>query len=399
MYRIFLGTLLWVKFQTFAADTNVANFTDIVGSHGYPTEIHEVETEDGYLLDVYRVPSSPKIGTKSANSFPVLINHGLMGSAENFIIGGPSKALAYVLADKGYDVWFCNARGSWHSRKHKTMDPDRDLHQFWRFSWHEIGYYDLPATIDYILNVTQKSKLHYIGHSQGTTTFFALMADKPEYNEKIHVMLALAPSALLEHIKDPSLKFLAPTYRYLQSLAESFEIYELVPKRLLSHEAIRAIISSLCDSKSATRIICMNVFVAMSGFSEEQLDPNTIPLIIQTGPAGASLYQVLHYAQLVNTGKFIKYDWSPKENLLKYNSTVPPEYNLGHVTCPVALFYGDADLLTTKEDVAILATRLPNVVDVYRVPYDNWSHMDFLWAKDVDKLLNKHLLRVLRKFR
>lgn len=66
--------------------------------------------------------------------YPVILNHGLMGSAENFIIGGPTKALAYVLADKGFDVWLCNARGTWHSRKHRNLDPDKDMDKFWRFT-------------------------------------------------------------------------------------------------------------------------------------------------------------------------------------------------------------------------------------------------------------------------
>lgn len=52
---------------------------------------------------------------------------------------------------------------------------------------------DLPAFIDYIINYTGHKKLNYIGHSQGTTMFFVLMSELPEYNEKIIVMNALAP--------------------------------------------------------------------------------------------------------------------------------------------------------------------------------------------------------------
>lgn len=42
-------------------------------------------------------------------------------------------------------------------------------------------------------------------------------------------------------------------------------------------------------------------------------------------------------------------DWGEKGNLLKYNNLQPPEYNLTQISSPVALFYGDGDLLITKE--------------------------------------------------
>jgi len=60
-------------------------------------------------------------------------------------------------------------------------------------SWHEMGTYDLPAMIDYILNHTGQHDLHYVGVSMGATMFFALTSMKPEYNEKIRLMVALAP--------------------------------------------------------------------------------------------------------------------------------------------------------------------------------------------------------------
>lgn len=54
-----------------------------------------------------------------------------------------------------------------------------------------LGLQDLPATIDYILKNTGKPQLHYIGHSDGTTSFFAMAAMKPEMNAKIRSMHAL----------------------------------------------------------------------------------------------------------------------------------------------------------------------------------------------------------------
>ncbi|XP_060520765.1 lipase 3-like [Cylas formicarius] len=373
------------------------SITEIIQKCGYPVEVHVIETEDGYLLETYRIPYGRKSLTNQPNRYPVMVNHGLMGSSENFIIGGPNKAITYMLADNGFDVWLMNARGSWHSRKHRYLDPDKDV-KFWKFTWHEIGYYDIPNTIDYILALTKQRKVHYIGHSQGTTTFFAMGASRPEYNDKISVMVALAPSAILRNIRDPISKMLAPLYPQLTKIAESMKIYEMIPRQFMSNEGIRQVGKALCGENSTMRQICTNILSAMSLTPDEQIDPNTIPYIVAMGPGGASIYQAFHYAQILTKGKFVQYDWGPKENLRRYGSKLPPEYNLRNVTSPVALIYGKGDELITKEDVEILGRMLPNVVEVYPVPYDKWTHMDFVWGKDIDTYLHHHVIKLLYRF-
>lgn len=61
------------------------------------------------------------------------------------------NSLAYVLANAGYDVWLGNNRGNIYSRKHQTLNPDIDTAKFFDFSFYELGKYDLPANVDYIL--------------------------------------------------------------------------------------------------------------------------------------------------------------------------------------------------------------------------------------------------------
>lgn len=71
--------------------------------------------------------------------------------------------------------------------------------------WDEIGMYDLPATIDYILQKSGTKKIYYVGHSQGGTSFLVMLSEKPEYNEKIVVASLLAPAAYFEEIKNSTL--------------------------------------------------------------------------------------------------------------------------------------------------------------------------------------------------
>lgn len=78
-----------------------------------------------------------------------------------------------------------------------------------------MGLCDVPANIDFILRATQRQKLIYIGHSMGTTMFFVAMASRPELNDKIDVMIGLAPVASLAHLSSP-VKLLAPFVKSIQ---------------------------------------------------------------------------------------------------------------------------------------------------------------------------------------
>lgn len=58
--------------------------------------------------------------------------HGLYGQSENYVVAGMDNAsMAYFFADNNYDVWLGNTRGTQHSRKHKSINPDDK--KFWEF--------------------------------------------------------------------------------------------------------------------------------------------------------------------------------------------------------------------------------------------------------------------------
>lgn len=74
-----------------------------------------------------------------------------------------------------------------------------DSEEFWQFSWHEIGLYDFPAIIDYMLKKTRSSKALFVGHSQATSSLLVMLSMLPKYNKRIAQAHLLAPTAFVSN--------------------------------------------------------------------------------------------------------------------------------------------------------------------------------------------------------
>lgn len=109
--------------------------------YGYPYEVHtDVQTKDGYLLTLFRIPYGIKTNNSNVkNKIPVLLIHGLLLGAEDWVVLGPKKGLGFILADAGYDVWMGNVRGTMHSRKHVKLNPNWNG-KFWDFRFVTLRY-------------------------------------------------------------------------------------------------------------------------------------------------------------------------------------------------------------------------------------------------------------------
>lgn len=48
----------------------------------------------------------------------------------------------------------------------------------------------------------------YVGYSMGTTSFFSMVAQRPDYNDKIVAFVAMAPAVYMDNIKEVATFFL-----------------------------------------------------------------------------------------------------------------------------------------------------------------------------------------------
>ncbi|EGV91924.1 Gastric triacylglycerol lipase [Cricetulus griseus] len=177
------------------------NINLMINFMGYPSEEYQVMTGDGYILGVFRIPHGKTHSENSGKRPVVFLQHGWLTSATNWMENLSNNSLPFILADAGYDVWLGNSRGNPWSRRNLYYSPNSV--EFWAFSFDEMAKYDLPATIDFIVQKTGQEKLHYVGHSQGTTIGFIAFSTNPTLANRIKTFYALAPVATVTYAQSP----------------------------------------------------------------------------------------------------------------------------------------------------------------------------------------------------
>ena len=80
-------------------------------------------------------------------------------------------------------------------------------------------------------------------------------------------------------------------------------------------------------------------------------------------PNGASLQQIIHFAQLINSGNFQYFDYGKQGNLEKYGQEQPLLIDVTEIKeVPIALFVGYYDNLANYNDARKLRDLLPYCV-------------------------------------
>ncbi|XP_004369963.1 gastric triacylglycerol lipase isoform X2 [Trichechus manatus latirostris] len=312
------------------------NISQMITYWGYPNEEFEVVTEDGYILEINRIPHGKK-------------------NSEN--------------TDAGYDVWLGNSRGNTWARRNIYYSPDSV--EFWAFSFDEMAKYDLPATIDFIVKKTGQEKLYYVGHSQGTTIGFIAFSTNPELAKRIKTFYALAPVATVKYIKSLLKELeLIPSYLFKIIFGD---------KMFLPHNYFDEFLATAVCSRETLNRVCSNALFIICGFDTKNLNTSRLDVYLSHNPAGTSVQNMLHWTQAVRSGKFQAFNWgSPTQNVIHYNQPTPPYYNVTDMHVPIAVWNGGNDFLADPQDVDMLLPQLPNLIYHKMIP--PYNHLDFIWA-------------------
>uniref|UniRef100_A0A8C8SA73 AB hydrolase-1 domain-containing protein n=1 Tax=Pelusios castaneus TaxID=367368 RepID=A0A8C8SA73_9SAUR len=340
--------------------------TEIIRHHGYPSEEYEVTTEDGYILSVHRIP-----GGKNRQKPVVFLQHPLLGDATHWISNLDNNSLGFLLADAGFDVWMGNSRGNTWSRKHKTLKPYQQ--QFWEFSFDEMGKYDLPAVLYFVMNKTGQKELYYVAHSEGTTLGFIAFSVRPDLAQRIKMFFALGPVATVTFAKTPLAVF--GTKGVFQQ-----------------NERLKKPVTLFCTKLDK---FCAYVLFFVAGHNEQNLNMSRLAMYVGHSPAGTSVQNALHWRQILYAKQLQAYDYGSKEkNMEKYNQTTPPVYKIEDLKMPIAIWSGGHDLFADPRDMAALLGRITNLI--YHEHFPEWEHLDFTWGLDAAKRMYAKIIKMMK---
>jgi hypothetical protein len=186
-----------------------------------------------------------------------------------------------------------------------------------------MGVYDIPACLDYILSVNTKcEKILYLSHSQGGTALLSgLSTCEEKYKDKISCIVLLSPIVKVDKIYNNLLKFFNKL-----GLDMETPINETLYKEVLPYDP-----DFLDINIKLYKLISTMSFPMLELTTHESSwvnCPERVQVYFSHFPCGTSLKNILHYKQIMSSGKFQYFDYGPEGNLRHYSSEFVSEYPL-----------------------------------------------------------------------
>ncbi|KAF1816465.1 alpha/beta-hydrolase [Eremomyces bilateralis CBS 781.70] len=368
-----------------------ADFVELCEYFGYYAEEHVVQTGDGYLLGLHRLGWKRGEEDVAVNSGPgsvrkkvVYLHHGLLMNSEVWIcLTDRERCLPFLLVEQGYDVWLGNNRGNKYSKKNIRLPPTDP--RFWSFSIDQFAFFDIPDSINYILQTTGHEKLAYIGFSQGTAQAFATLSIHPDLNGKVSVFIALAPA-----MSPPGLT---------AGIVDSF--VKASPDVLFLLFGRRAILGSttMWQALLYPPIFVRAIDISLKflfGWTGKNISTHQKLAAYPHLYSFTSTKSVVHWFQIIRNGKFQMYDDEIQSPFTLSNSTQyykVAKFPTRNIKTPIVLLYGGTDSLV---DISVMMKELPKHTTATRVPH--YEHLDFLWGSDVQDVVFPHVFAALDRF-
>lgn len=324
----------------------ITTFQEQCELYNYTSEEYKVFTDDGYILTLFRIPGKGK---------SVLLMHGLVNSANTFVLNQCGPSPAFLLSDAGYDVWLGNFRGSHLSRKHITLDESSD--EYWDWSFVEMFMYDLKAFAHFIFHFTPKGKIGVIGHSLGGGVILNGLALNPEIlHNYIEIGVTLgSPGGII-----------TPESYYIQFVSSRYFHFFC---RILGIQVVLDYSENTLMAK-----FILNFPNISKYFTKDIMDldinggkPEDLAIFSHKAKGGTSVKSLEYLGQYIGNrlSKPKLFDYGPEKNFEKYGDYEPPRVDFQNIIAKIAIFNVKNDRVVSAADSLALKAEIPSEKLVY----------------------------------
>lgn len=397
---------------------------EMINRAGFEYETYDAVADDGYITVLTRIVN-PLADKRYLRYPPILIEHGGTIDPTAYIIASTiqhhpekwprepgdapmtssNRSLAFVLSNNGFDVWLAETRGAndhnnrriktkaaqtvtsgGNTGKNLTVGENIDMifrgSDFWSFSIDDIIAHELKSHIDTVLKHTGAHKLHLMTFSLSTPSSLSFLSTRKDYAKKIEGFVSMAPITSGE-----GLNFLVQLVMRGVCPMVPDKIGTLVVTDVLFSAPTRELILLLSHFKWFRYTFVKAVITLLLGPSAKYrslLDLNVMGHMLRR----LSFKEAKQLCQQMKSNRLQKFDYGPIKNMLIYNSTKPPIYDLSdlHIKDWI-LIAADNDALATNENRAHLLSLVnPKPTAVIMVP--GFNHLDLIAGMDNDKLVN-----------
>jgi polyhydroxyalkanoate synthase len=286
-----------------------------------PDERHVAVTGDGWLLSLYRYRPRAEGPGRGA----VFLCHGLLANRANLDLD-ERRSLARYLADRGFDAWLLDLRGSGGSR-----DPE-GRRGLGRITFDDYVEQDIPAALEAVRKETGSREIQWVGHSMGGMLLYAYLSGREDPGLRSAVTVASPLDfGVLARTARPMLA-LRPLLRFSRAPL-GLILRGVLPLLALSHGAL------------------VRLGLLPSNLRPGDFGDLLVNVIEPFGPPGV-LGQFAHW---VEEGVFVSRD---RERA--YDT-------LAHLRCPLLVIAASGDRLTPPDSVRPAVDRAPAREKVYRL--------------------------------
>lgn len=393
---------------------------------GLDAETFQVQTEDGFIIDLWHIydpavqepkseaahePLSPSIfkhdsldpldqDKTSSRKYPVLLIHGLLQSAGAYCCTD-DDSLAFYLAKSGLDVWLGNNRCGFNPR-HTLLHPSDP--RMWNWNIRQMGVLDLPALISRVLTETGFEKLALLAHSQGTTQTLVALAkeQRPEIGDKISIVCLLAPAAYAGPLIDKIYLKIMSVMSYNMFRA-TFGIHSFIPFMMSMHKLLPGKIYGFMGYR---------VFSFLFNWTDKRWDRALRDRCFQFAPVYVSAESMRWWLgrecfakQRCILSTMSELEIEDQEDDASSDEDSPSRKDPGryawydeHVP-PFALWVAGNDDLVDGQRLLrrFRKGREPHVKVVHEKVIPDYEHLDVIWAIDVIEQVGREVLECIWK--